>query len=227
MATGIGFDVYGTLVDPIGITTELDALAGERAARASQLWRARQLEYSFRRAAMHRYENFDVVTRQALQATCESLAIPLRPADTDRLMSAYERLEVFPDARASLERLRRAGHRLAAFSNGVEATLRRLLAHAGILDLLDDVISVDNVRSFKPDPAVYAHLRRRLGAEVTWLVSSNGWDAIGAKAAGLQAAWVRRDPQAVLDPWGIVPDRIVTDLLQLASTFETGETGTR
>lgn len=226
MNTGIGFDVYGTLVDPIGITTELAALAGERAAQASQIWRTRQLEYSFRRAAMHRYENFDVVTRQALQATCESLGIALRTADAERLMKAYEQLAPFPEARPSLERLRRAGYRIAAFSNGVESTLRRLLAHAGILELLDDVISVDNVRSFKPDPAVYAHLQRRLGTKVTWLVSSNGWDAIGAKAASVHAAWVRRDSRATLDPWGIVPDRIVEGLPQLASSFET-ETGAR
>lgn len=222
MATGIGFDVYGTLVDPLGMASHLGALAGERAPQAAALWRSRQLEYSFRRAAMHRYENFDVVTRQALEAACASLAIRLTPPEADRLMQAYEHLAAFPDARPALEHLHEAGYRVAVFSNGVESTLRRLLAHAGITDLLDDVISVDDVRTFKPDPAVYAHLERRLGSSQTWLVSSNGWDAIGAKAAGLKTAWVKRDSQAVLDPWGIVPDRIAENLGELAASFESG-----
>jgi 2-haloacid dehalogenase len=221
VAVSVAFDVYGTLVDPLGIAADFAALAGERAAEAAALWRARQLEYSFRRAAMHRYENFDVVTRQALESVCVGLGIPLEPAQADRLMMAYERLAPFPDARPALERLRRAGCRLAVFSNGVEATIRRLLAHAGILDLLDDVVSVDDVKSFKPDPAVYAYLERRLGPATPWLVTSNGWDALGAKAAGLRAAWVRRDSRAMLDPWGIVPDRIVRDLAGLAVSFET------
>lgn len=220
MAPSIAFDVYGTLVDPLGIVADLAVLAGERAGEAAALWRARQIEYSFRRAAMHRYENFDVVTRQALESVCATLAIAFAPAQADGLMLAYERLAPYPDVRPALERLRRTGCRLAVFSNGVEETLRRLLAHAGLLDFFDDLVSVDDVKSFKPDPAVYAHLERRLASQTIWLVTSNGWDAIGAKAAGLRAAWVRRDSRTVLDPWGIVPDRIAGGLAELAAHFE-------
>ncbi len=108
---------------------------------------------------------------------------------------------------------------MAAFSNGVEATVRSLLVHAGVLPLLEQVVSVDDLRTFGPDPRVYAYLTERLGRSTaeTLLVSSNPWDVIGAKAAGLRAAWVRRRPDAVFDPWGIKPDLIAGDLSDLAA----------
>jgi 2-haloacid dehalogenase len=92
------------------------------------------------------------------------------------------------------------------------------LDRAGVLEHLHDVISVDDVKTFKPDPEVYRYLARRLGTEPseTWLISSNPFDVIGAKAAGLMAAWIKRKPDAQFDPWGIGPDLVAPDLEALA-----------
>jgi 2-haloacid dehalogenase len=106
-----------------------------------------------------------------------------------------------------------------AFSNRVGATLRSLLGHARLMPPLADVVSVDEVRTYKPSPLVYQHLVARggQGAERTWLVSANAWDALGAKSAGLRAAWVRRSPRMHWDGGGIgEPDVIVASLAELA-----------
>lgn len=217
----LGFDVYGTLVDPLAMAEPLRALVGEQAGRFAELWRSKQLEYSFRRGLMRRYVDFDVCTRQALRYTQRTLQCELPESDQDRLLEAYLYLPLFPEVAASLTAFKAQGHRLVAFSNGVETSIRALLANAGVLPLLEDVVSVDDLRTFKPDPAVYEYLARRTGrapAE-TWLVSSNAWDVIGAKATGLRAAWVKRQPEAVFDPWEVEPDRVVSGLDQLAAAF--------
>lgn len=217
----LGFDVYGTLVDPLALAEPLQALVGEQAIRFAELWRSKQLEYSFRRGLMRRYADFDVCTRQALRYTQQALRCALPESDQDRLLEAYLYLPLFPEVAASLTALKAQGHQLVAFTNGVEASIRALLTNADVLCQLEDVVSVDDLRTFKPDPAVYAHLARRtehLPSE-TWLVSSNAWDVIGAKAAGLRAAWVKRQPDAVFDPWGVEPDVVVGGLDELADWF--------
>ena len=217
----LGFDVYGTLVDPLAMAEPLRALVGEQADRFADLWRSKQLEYSFRRGLMRRYVDFDVCTRQALRFTQQTLRCELPESDRDRLLEAYLYLPLFPEVAASLTALKAQGHRLVAFSNGVEASIRALLANAGVLPYLEDVVSVDDLRTFKPDPAVYEYLVRRTGrapAE-TWLVSSNAWDVIGAKATGLRAVWVKRHVETVFDPWEVEPDLVVSGLDELAAGF--------
>jgi 2-haloacid dehalogenase len=217
----LGFDVYGTLVDPLAMAEPLRALVGEQADRFAELWRSKQLEYSFRRGLMRRYADFDACTRQALRFTQQTLRCELPESDRDRLLEAYLYLPLFPEVAASLTALKAQGHRLVAFSNGVEASIRALLANAGVLPYLEDVVSVDDLRTFKPDPAVYEYLVRRTGrapAE-TWLVSSNAWDVIGAKATGLRAVWVKRHVETVFDPWEVEPDLVVSGLDELAAGF--------
>jgi len=214
----IGFDVYGTLVDPLGIGVELRRFVGEDADRVAQLWRTAQLEYTWRRSLMGAYAPFSVCTAQALDFATRSLGHQLAPGVTDALLDMYRRLPAFPEAAAGLERMRRAGHRMVAFSNGEAAVVRAVLSNADLLPLLEDVVSVDEVKIYKPAPSVYRHLAAHLGTDVTdtWLVSSNPFDVIGAKAAGLCAAWVCRNPRAILDPWGVEPDLIVSDLVELS-----------
>lgn len=217
----VGFDVYGTLVDPLALAEPLQALVGEQAVQFAGLWRTKQLEYSFRRGLMRRYVDFDICTRQALRYTQQALRCELPESDQGRLLEAYLYLPVFPEVVASLSALKIQGHRLMAFSNGVEASIRALLANAGVLPHLEDVVSVDDLRTFKPDPEVYAYLARRTGrapAE-TWLVSSNAWDVIGAKAVGLRAVWVKRQPDTVFDPWEVEPDVVVSRLDELPAWF--------
>ena len=217
----VGFDVYGTLVDPLALAEPLQALVGEQAVQFASLWRTKQLEYSFRRGLMRRYVDFDICTRQALRYTQQALRCELPESDQGRLLEAYLYLPVFPEVVASLAALKIQGHRLMAFSNGVEASIRALLANAGVLPHLEDVVSVDDLHTFKPDPEVYAYLARRTGrapAE-TWLVSSNAWDVIGAKAVGLRAVWVKREPDTVFDPWEVEPDVVVSRLDELPAWF--------
>lgn len=217
----LGFDVYGTLVDPLTMAEPLQALVGEQALEFAGLWRAKQLEYSFRRGLMRRYLDFDVCTRQALRYTQQALHCELPESDQARLLEAYLYLSVFPEVISTLEALKTEGHRLVAFSNGVEASIRALLGNVGVLPHLEDVVSVDDLRTFKPNPDVYLYLTRRTGytPAKTWLISSNAWDVIGAKAAGLRAVWVKRQPEAVFDPWDVEPDVIVNRLDELLDWF--------
>ena len=217
----IGFDVYGTLVDPLAMSGALASIAGERAGEMAAIWRTKQLEYTFRRTLMDAYENFDTCTLEALRYAAETSAVRLSGGDEERLLDAYLDLEPYPDVVPGIQRLKGAGHGLVAFSNGVEATLRELLGRAGVLDHLDGIVSVDSIRTFKPHPAVYHHLAASLESspDETWLVSTNYWDVIGARQAGIHAAWLKRDPQAVPDPWGIEPDMIVDTVEEFASAF--------
>jgi len=213
----IGFDVYGTLVDPLDMQRHLRALLGGQAGPFAALWREKQLEYTFRRGLMRQYISFDLCTAQAMRYVVQSLAVDLSEADQLRLLAQYRQLAAFPDAIPAIERLKAAGHTVVAFSNGVEGTVRALLDHAGILPHLDAVISVDDLQTFKPNPAVYLYLARRVNrpVEETWLVSGNPFDVIGAKATRLKTAWVRRNPDAPFDPWGIEPDLTVANLHEL------------
>jgi 2-haloacid dehalogenase len=219
MPGAIGFDIYGTLVNPLEMNERMRPLIGDGLAdRFSELWRDKQIEYTFRRALMRRYEDFGVCTRQALVHTASVLGVNLAAKEQERLIEDYQNLRPFPDVIPGIEVLKSKDRALVAFSNGVEATARTLLENAGVLEHLHGVISVDDVKSFKPDPEVYHYLARRLGTEPsdTWLVSSNPFDVIGAKAAGLAAAWIRRKPDVQFDPWGIEPDLVAPDLKALA-----------
>ncbi len=219
MSQAIGFDIYGTLVDPLEMNEHLRPVVGEELVdHFSELWRQKQVEYTFRRALMRRYEDFGVCTRQALAHTANVLGAEISGENQERLMEEYQNLRPFPDVIPGLEALKSGDHKLVAFSNGVEETARTLLDRAGVLPHLEEVISVDDLKTFKPDPQVYEYLARRLGSEPseTWLISSNPFDVIGAKSAGLKSAWVQRNPNVQFDPWGIEPDLIVGDLKQLA-----------
>jgi 2-haloacid dehalogenase len=221
MRTTIAFDVYGTLVNPLAMANHLQSLIGDVAARFAELWRTKQLEYSFRRGLMHAYRPFSVCTWEALLYTEKALGVVFAEESRAALMQHYKNLPPFPEAAVSLTSLKSGGHVLVAFSNGEAEVVRGILENAKLLPLLDDVVSADEMRTFKPDPAIYAHAVERLGqaTNACWLVSSNPFDVIGAKSAGLRAAWVKRDPNAVFDPWGIEPDLVVSGLDQLAPLF--------
>ena len=219
MAITLAFDVYGTLIDTHGVIAALASHLGPRAAEFSRAWRDKQLEYSFRRGLMQHYESFAVCTSQALEYTCAQFGSPLDEVTRGELLGAYRTLPAFEDAQEGLTRCKKAGFRLFAFSNGRADAVEALLAQAGIREYFLDVVSVDEVKSFKPNPGVYAHFLRRAGAtgSEAWLISGNPFDVIGARSAGLRAAWVRRSPEALFDPWGIEPTLTVTSLLDLAA----------
>ena len=219
----LAFDVYGTLIDTHGLVSMLEAFAGEKAEALSMLWRQKQLEYSFRRALMRRYCPFSECTAEALEFACASFQVALSDSQRRGLLDGYRRLPAFPDVADGLERAREAGLGLFAFSNGLASDVESLLDHAGIREFFDDVVSVDEIRSFKPDPEVYRHFMNRAKSqpEFTWLISSNPFDVTGARAAGMNAIWVRRSESAVFDPWEFQPTASGSDLTQVADVIMT------
>ena len=218
MTTTLAFDVYGTLIDPFGISEALKTIAGEKTPAFAQMWRVKQIEYLFRRALGQDYQPFSVCTSQALDYTALQLQVELSAGDKQELLARYRELPAYAEVADALRKLKDAGCRNYAFSNGEPDDLACLLAHAGLDAALDGIVSVHDVQSFKPDPAVYRHFLREAGAtaEEAWLVSGNPFDVIGAHMAGWRTAWVRRDPTAVFDPWDIEPDAIIADIDELA-----------
>jgi 2-haloacid dehalogenase len=218
MAITLAFDVYGTLIDTHGVISALAEHVGDKAAEFSRTWREKQLEYSFRRGLMRNYENFAVCTGNALDYTCARFNAPLSHKDKEELLGAYRTLPAFDDVADGLSRAKKSGFRLFAFSNGSREAVETLLKHAGIREHFIDVVSVDEIKSFKPNPDVYNHFLKRAGASGTeaWLISSNPFDVIGAISSGMRAAWVKRSPDALFDPWGIEPTLAVQSLSDLA-----------
>ena len=213
----LAFDVYGTLIDTHGLLAELEELVSEKAPAFSMTWREKQLEYSFRKGLMRKYEPFSACTRQALDMTCAIYGVTLSPERKAHLLRRYRSLPAFADVRDCLSGLNAANFRLFAFSNGEPAALEELLTNAGIHDLFQGVVSVDEVQSFKPNPDVYRYFLDQANSapENAWLISSNPFDVIGAVSAGMKSAWVRRSPAAVFDPWGIEPTLTIGGLGEL------------
>lgn len=188
------FDAYGTLFDVQSVAGVTDRAFPGHGTAITQIWRLKQLEYTWLRALMDRYEDFWIVTRDSLDFTLRTLGLSAPPDLVWQIAEAYDALALYPEARAALEGL--ASHRLAIFSNGSPAMLKRLVAHAGIGELLETVISVDEIGVYKPDPRGYALVEKRLGlkrGEILF-VSSNGFDIAGAKAYGFHVARIERIP---------------------------------
>jgi 2-haloacid dehalogenase len=222
MAITVAFDVYGTLIDTHGVVAMLAQHVGEKAPEFSRTWREKQLEYSFRRGLMQNYQNFALCTSNALDYTCAYFKTPLDQSDKQELLDAYRVLPAFADVKQGLDLCRKSGFRMFAFSNGSADAVEALLSNAGISQYFTDVVSVDEVKSFKPNPGVYCHFLRRAGATgaEAWLVSSNPFDVIGAISSGMRAAWVKRSPDGLFDPWGIEPTLTVSSLLELTQIGE-------
>ena len=211
----IVFDAYGTLFDVYSVTAACDALWPGAGARVAQLWRAKQLEYTWLRTLMGRYAGFESVTRAALRFATASLDLECSDAIEADLIGEYRRLAPYPEVRDALEQLRAIP--MAILSNGDPGMLEPLIEASGLGRWIGDVISVDAVRLYKPTPRVYQLAADRLDADPAAIlfVSSNGWDAIGAKSFGFRVAWVNR-LGAPLDGLGAAPDHIITSLAALA-----------
>ena len=219
----LAFDVYGTLVDTAGIARALEETAGADSAAVAARWRDKQLEYSFRRALMRRYVSFAECTRQALDFVLAERNLSADESTRKALMKEYGRLPAFPDAEECLKELSaKSGHHRFAFSNGGESAVREVLGNCELLSYFNDVVSVETTKLYKPAPEVYKYFIDRseeslafsppivsetsdtgkssTDSRTVWLVSSNPFDIIGARAAGWQAAWINRG-NVVFDKW--------------------------
>ena len=194
----IVFDAYGTLYDVQSVAdiTE-DAFPGYGGI-ITQVWRIKQLEYTWLRSLMRRYQDFSVVTRDSLAYTLRCLGLESDPGAFERIIDKYLHLDLYPDAMAALAAMR--DRKLAILSNGSSGMLNTLVRNSGLDWVLDATISVDTQKIFKPAPDAYRLIESTLRvppAEVLF-VSSNPWDACGAKAFGLNVAWIERvTPEAM------------------------------
>jgi 2-haloacid dehalogenase len=192
------FDAYGTLYDiqSVAETTE-DAFPGYGDI-ITQIWRIKQLEYTWLRSLMACYRDFAAVTRESLAYTLRVLGLSYDSEAFERLMGKYLALDLYPDATVALAALK--PRKLAILSNGSPDMLDTLVRNSGLDPLLDATISVDAKKVFKPSPEAYALIGEVLGTrcDEVLFISSNPWDVAGAKAFGLKVAWIERvTPEAM------------------------------
>ena len=214
-ARAVVFDAYGTLLDFSSAARGAAAALGDRWQPLSDLWRRKQLEYRWLRSLMGVHADFWAVTGDALDHALEALQLGA-PGLRQRLMDAYARLDAYPDAAPALTALRGAGLKTAILSNGTPRMLASATRSAGLDGLIDQVLSVEEVGVYKPHPSVYRLAVDRLGlwpAELVF-VSANGWDAHGARQAGLRVAWCNRAGLA-RERLGSAPDAELRSLAEL------------
>jgi 2-haloacid dehalogenase len=192
------FDAYGTLYDIQSVASVTEEMFPGYGEIVTQIWRIKQLEYTWLRSLMRRYQDFSVITRESLAYTLRCLGLEYDSGAFERIMDKYLHLDLYPDAQASLAAMR--DRKLAILSNGSTDMLNALVKNSGLDRVLDATISIDAKKIFKPAPDAYSLIEAMLGvppAEVLF-VSSNPWDACGAKAFGLNVAWIERvTPEAM------------------------------
>lgn len=236
----IVFDAYGTLYDVQSVADITEKSFPGHGGIITQVWRIKQLEYTWLRSLMGQYRDFAAVTRDSLAYTLRMLGLACGDDVFERLIDRYLHLDLYPDAITALAALR--PRKLAILSNGSPAMLDGLVRNSGLDRLLDAIISVDAARVFKPSPQAYALVETMIGTAPgdVLFVSSNPWDVAGAKAFGLNVAWIERvTPEAMakactetevvapltmfkairtqMDELGFAPDHRVRSLSELAA----------
>ena len=192
------FDAYGTLYDIQSVAAVTEQEFPGYGDIITQIWRIKQLEYTWLRSLMRRYEDFAVVTRESLAYTLRCLGLKYDAGAFERIMDKYLHLDLYPDALASLTAMQ--PNKLAILSNGSPDMLNALVKNSGLESVLDATISVDAKRIFKPSPDAYTLIESTLDIPPSdvLFISSNPWDACGAKAFGLNVAWIERvTPEAM------------------------------
>ena len=208
------FDAYGTLFDVHSVMQRCESWWPGKGAALSQAWRAKQLEYTWQRSLMQRYAPFSQVTRDALEFACSALDLSVDEQKLQTLMEQYRNLEPYPEVSGALAKLQ--GRKLAILTNGSPDMIDPLVRNRGMETSFDAVLSVDELKIYKPAPQVYQLAVERLGVPAAQIgfVSSNCWDAIGAKSFGFKVWWINRTG-APMDRTGFQPDRIVKDLHEI------------
>lgn len=190
------FDAYGTLFDVHSAVSRHFDKVGENPARVSEVWRNKQLEYTWVRTTMNRYKDFWELTSQALDFALA--ATPGSNPDCKQvLLDAYLSLDCYSEVPSVLKSLREQGHKTAILSNGSPKMLASAVEHAGLSDLLDDQFSIDDIQIFKADPATYKMVTDKYGiaSQEVAFQSSNRWDIAGATASGFSCHWINRTGQ--------------------------------
>ena len=206
------YDAYGTLWDALSVAKRCERCWPGKGAQVSQLWRTKQLEATWLRSLMGRYVPFSTVTREALQYACDALKLSLQQDHESELMGEYLKLATFPDVADAF--MKKPAARTGILSNGSPDMLDPLVRHSGLK--FDAVLSVDAAKVFKPAPAAYQIAVERFGVpkEKIGFVTSNFWDAAGAKSFGFEVYWINRAGVAA-ERLGFRPDRVLKSLAAL------------
>ncbi len=209
------FDAYGTLFDFAAAAAHFRRHLGAKTEPLTEIWRQKQLQYTWLRSLMGRHIDFWHVTQDALDFAFDALKLKNESLKAG-LLDVYTRLDAFPEVKTVLTKLKAAGFQTAILSNGSPMMLRAAAGSAGIESLIDDVISVEEVAIYKPHPSVYQLVLSRFSVEPREVVylSSNGWDAYAAKAFGFRAIWVNRT-RAPAERVPQAPDLVVRSLRDL------------
>jgi 2-haloacid dehalogenase len=213
------FDAYGTLFDPFAVKTRAEELFPGNGEALSQLWRAKQLEYSWLRTLMGRYENFWKITEDALLFACHTLKLSCDKHLRSQLMQVYLTLPAFPEVKPALEKL--SSLPLSILSNGTPEMLAPLVATNGMTHYFKNVFTVDALQMYKPRPEVYQHAVSSLGVpkEAIGFISSNFWDIAGATSFGFRTFWLNR-ASVPADELGIAPIAVLSTLTELPDILE-------
>ena len=208
------FDAYGTLFDVHSVVDAAEGAFPGKGKALSQLWRSKQLEYTWLRSLYGSYQDFWRITQDALVFACQSLNLDCPPVLQERLMDGYLQLDTFPEVVRALDSL--SGKTLAILSNGSPYMLSEVVAHAGLSGRFTQVISVDEVRIYKPSPRVYelAPIKLGIAKEKIGFVTSNYFDVAGAKAFGFHVYWANRT-SAPADHLDLAPDEVVSLLTDI------------
>jgi 2-haloacid dehalogenase len=191
------FDAYGTLFDVNAAAERCRGDLGDKAGPLAEIWRTKQLGYTWLRSLMDDYVDFERITEDALGYAMEALEID-NDVLAQRLMALYRELDAYPEVPDVLTQIRETGMTTAILSNGSPGMLEAAVAHAGIAAVLDRVLSVDELKIYKPHPTVYRLASERLAVppEQICFMSSNAWDVAGVAHFGFRAVWVNRFGQA-------------------------------
>jgi 2-haloacid dehalogenase len=214
----LAFDAYGTLFDVFSVTALCEQLFPGKGSQLAQTWRVKQLQYSMMRSLMGRHRDFWGLTEDGLVWASKNLKLGLTADKKKQLMDAYLTLAAFPDVKPGLEALKKQGLKLAILSNGEPNMLHAAAKSAGIYDLLDEIISVEEVKIFKTSPRVYnlAPERMKVSNAELGFASANNWDIVAAASAGLRTFWIQRSAAEVPEELGFQADTIVKALTDLA-----------
>ncbi len=215
-ASAYVFDAYGTLLDVHAAVRQHSDALGPAGAKMSQVWRQKQLEYSWVRSLMGSYADFWRLTEDALDYALEANDLGADIQLRQVLLDAYWTLDAYPEVPAVLERLRNNGARIAILSNGSPDMLNAAIESGGLRDMVDDVFSVDAIKQYKTAPEVYRMVTNSwdMPAKDISFQSSNRWDVAGAQKFGFQTVWINRTEQP--DEYkNYQPDRVIPTLNEL------------
>jgi len=214
----LAFDAYGTLFDVFSVTALCEQLYPGKGNQLAQIWRVKQLQYSLMRSLMGRHRDFWGLTEDGLVWASKNLKVDLTADNKKQLMDAYLSLAAFPDVKPGLELLKKQGVKLAILSNGEPKMLEAAAKSAGIRDLLDEIISVEEVKIFKVSPRVYNLAPERMNVTNAELgfISANSWDINGGASAGLNTFWIQRSAAEVPEELGFQASAVVKAITDLA-----------